>query len=105
VWSGALLMAIAAAIAWSRVYLGVHWPLDMVGGLLAGMCGCLGAALIWHSAGAVPSAAAPVSPLLLPADPQRLGARLNASRRGGHRVTNPQATGKIPLTPCPAGRF
>lgn len=50
-WSGALLMAIAAAIAWSRVYLGVHWPLDMVGGLLAGMCGCLGAALIWHTFG------------------------------------------------------
>ena len=48
---GALLMAIAAAIAWSRVYLGVHWPLDMVGGLLAGMCGCLGAALIWHTFG------------------------------------------------------
>ena len=50
-WSGALLMAIAGAIAWSRVYLGVHWPLDMLGGLLAGMCGCLGAALIWHTFG------------------------------------------------------
>ncbi len=90
-WSGALLMAIAAAIAWSRVYLGVHWPLDMVGGLLAGMCGCLGAALIWHTFGPAlyPPAAATVSSLLLPADPQRLGTRLNASRRCGHRVTNP----------------
>jgi undecaprenyl-diphosphatase len=51
VWSGLLLLVIASAIAWSRVYLGVHWPLDMLGGLLAGMCGCLGAQLLWQSGG------------------------------------------------------
>lgn len=51
VWSGALRLVIASAIAWSRVYLGVHWPLDMLGGLLAGMCGCLGAQLLWQSGG------------------------------------------------------
>lgn len=50
-WSGALLLAVAGAIAWSRVYLGVHWPLDMVGGFLAALSGCLGAQLAWTVAG------------------------------------------------------
>lgn len=47
-WSGVVLMAIAAAIAWSRVYLGIHWPLDMLGGLLVGMIGCLSAQILWN---------------------------------------------------------
>lgn len=47
-WSGALLIITALGIAWSRVYLGVHWPLDMLGGLLVGMLGCLFAQLLWN---------------------------------------------------------
>ena len=27
---------LAAAIAWSRVYVGVHWPLDVIGGAVLG---------------------------------------------------------------------
>jgi undecaprenyl-diphosphatase len=28
---------LAAAIAWSRVYVGVHWPLDVLGGAILGV--------------------------------------------------------------------
>ena len=52
VWSGALLLSIGIAIAWSRIYLGVHWPLDMLGGLLVGMMGCLFSQMIWPWYGA-----------------------------------------------------
>jgi membrane-associated phospholipid phosphatase len=30
-------LVLAAAIAWSRVYVGVHWPLDVLGGAALGV--------------------------------------------------------------------
>lgn len=51
-WSGLVLMAIGVAIAWSRVYLGVHWPMDMLGGFLCGVVGCMVAQILWLFVGA-----------------------------------------------------
>lgn len=50
-WSGVVLMAMACAIAWSRVYLGVHWPMDMLGALLVALIGCLTAKILWQGFG------------------------------------------------------
>jgi len=47
VWSGAILLAVGTAIAWSRIYLGVHWPMDMLGALLVGLLSCLFGQIFW----------------------------------------------------------
>jgi len=45
--AGLLLALLGLPVAWARVYLGVHWPLDMAGAALVG----LAAALLTHRAG------------------------------------------------------
>ena len=47
-WSGVVLMLTGIAIAWSRIYLGVHWPMDMLGGFLVGLLSCLASHLAWQ---------------------------------------------------------
>ncbi|AOK18454.1 phosphoesterase [Burkholderia cepacia] len=43
--TGLVMAAMAAAIAWGRIYAGVHWPFDMAGGVLVGTAGALAAHL------------------------------------------------------------
>ena len=48
-WAGPRLrvpaFVLAAGIAWSRVYVGVHWPLDVLGGAVLGAA--VGAVLVF----------------------------------------------------------
>jgi len=43
---GLVMLPLAAAVAWARVFLGVHWPLDMLGGLAM----ALAMTLLFHTA-------------------------------------------------------
>lgn len=36
VWSRAVLLLLALAVGWSRIAVGAHWPLDVLGGIAAG---------------------------------------------------------------------
>lgn len=47
-WSGMILFFTGLAIAWSRVYLGLHWPLDMLGSFLVSISACLIAQICWR---------------------------------------------------------
>ncbi|KVD40633.1 phosphoesterase [Burkholderia sp. ABCPW 11] len=51
--TGLVMAAMAVAIAWGRVYAGVHWPLDMAGGVLVGTAGALAAHLYGQRATAL----------------------------------------------------
>lgn len=49
---GRVLLLLTLAVGWSRVYLGVHWPLDILGGLLLPLLYSWLLALAWPACGA-----------------------------------------------------
>lgn len=50
-WIGLLLFIPAFAIAWARIFLGVHWPLDMVGAFIVAIIACGISQAIWKIGG------------------------------------------------------
>lgn len=44
---GIISIIIGALIAWSRVFLGIHWPLDMIGSILIAIIASAVSKLIW----------------------------------------------------------
>lgn len=50
-WIGLLFLIPAFAIAWARIFLGVHWPLDMVGAFLVAIMACGISQTIWEIVG------------------------------------------------------
>jgi undecaprenyl-diphosphatase len=53
------LFVVAALVAWSRVYVGVHYPLDIVAGACLGVGVALTSTAIWRRAPRLRRAAAP----------------------------------------------
>lgn len=49
--TGLLLLIPALIVAWSRVFLGVHWPVDMLGALITVLIACALTELLWSRFG------------------------------------------------------
>jgi len=47
----AVVLATGAAVAWARVFLGVHFPLDMAGAVMVAWVACGVASPLWRAAG------------------------------------------------------
>jgi undecaprenyl-diphosphatase len=50
-WLGLLTMSCAIGVAWARVFLGVHFPLDMVGSMIVAALSCITVVPLWRRLG------------------------------------------------------
>lgn len=50
-WVGIVLLIAALLVIWSRIFLGVHWPLDMIGAFLIALMACGISQIIWDCYG------------------------------------------------------
>lgn len=49
---GYLMLGLSLVIAWSRIYLGVHWPIDMIGAFIVALLSCALIQICWSQVGA-----------------------------------------------------
>ncbi len=47
-WSAITLLTFGTIISWAHIYLGVHWPLDILCGLVVGALACLFSQMAWQ---------------------------------------------------------
>lgn len=50
---GYLMLGLSLLIAWARIYLGVHWPIDMVGAFIVALLSCALSQIIWSNGGKI----------------------------------------------------
>ncbi|MGP1955296.1 MAG: phosphatase PAP2 family protein, partial [Arsenophonus sp. NC-QC1-MAG3] len=50
-WIGLFLFALSFIIGWARIFLGVHWPLDIAGGFLVAIIACGISQIVWQISG------------------------------------------------------
>lgn len=50
---GAAVLAAGAVVAWARIFVGVHFPLDMLGAVAVAATACVVSAPLWRISGAV----------------------------------------------------
>ena len=49
--TGLLVLSVDIAVAWARVFIGVHWPFDMVGAVIVASLACMLGSALWRFGG------------------------------------------------------